>query len=208
MTLVNKVKLCKTCENSKHLLNMLSAEDRSTALELMINHDDYHVDENNVLRKNSNDDWLPVGVINADVEGETMPKIIRNHAGNNMFNYYINTLGKIFVAGNNSNGELGLGDTYERSAFEELIITDVKRIYIGHLCVFIVKNDNTLWATGCNDDGQLGLGDSDNRNTFTDTGIGNVKDVFTDRFSVIIIRNDGVKLAAGENFTNTFTEYN
>ena len=50
MILEDKIRLCTTCRNAKHLLNMLSVEDRKTALDIMIidNADKYAI-ENNVV---------------------------------------------------------------------------------------------------------------------------------------------------------------
>ena len=87
--------------------------------------------------------------------------------------------GTLWGCGSNDNGQLGLGDDANRSTFTQIItITDnIKEIYCGGGCTFILKNDDTLWSCGYNTDGRLGLGDTNGRTTFTQitTNADNIK---------------------------------
>ncbi|HBF5586056.1 TPA: chromosome condensation regulator RCC1, partial [Clostridioides difficile] len=67
--------------------------------------------------------------------------------------------GSIWSTGNNSYGELGLGDTTQRNIFTKVDIDNVKKIACGQAYTFIIKNDGTLYSCGFNYSGQLGLGD-------------------------------------------------
>lgn len=67
---------------------------------------------------------------------------------------YIDNENNLFVAGNNGNGQLGLGS---QDLSKEWIktLSDVKSISAGAYHSFVVKNDNTLWVAGNNAQGQL-----------------------------------------------------
>ena len=77
--------------------------------------------------------------------------------------------GTLWSCGSNSNGELGLGDTTNRTTFTEITtnVDDAKTFYCSYYHTFMLKTDGTLWGCGNNQYGQLGLGDTTNRTTFT-----------------------------------------
>ena len=103
----------------------------------------------------------------------------------------------LWGCGRNGDGELGLGDTSERSTFTQ--ITDgVKSVYCGYEHTIILKNDNTLWGSGYNVYGQLGLGDTNNRYIFTKI-TGDVKSVCCGDGHTLILKNDGTLWGCGAN---------
>ena len=73
--------------------------------------------------------------------------------------YLIQSDGKLWGAGINGSGQLGVGDTISRSS---LIQIDAGNSYItvsgGNLHVMAIKSDYTLWAWGFGTTGQLGIG--------------------------------------------------
>ena len=77
--------------------------------------------------------------------------------------------GTLWGCGYNVDGELGLGDTTNRTTFTQITTNtdNIKSVYCGSLHTFILKNDGTLWGCGYNGHGELGLGDTTNKNTFT-----------------------------------------
>ena len=87
--------------------------------------------------------------------------------------------GTLWGCGNNNYGELGLGDTTNRSAFTQITTnTDgIKEIYCGRTYTLILENDGTLWGCGSNGFGRLGLGDTNYKTTFTEitTNTNNIK---------------------------------
>ena len=87
--------------------------------------------------------------------------------------------GTLWGCGYNVDGELGLGDTTDRTTFTQVTTNtdDIKQVYCGENHTLILKNDGTLWSTGLNNCGQLGLGDTGNRSTFTQvtTNINDIK---------------------------------
>lgn len=64
--------------------------------------------------------------------------------------------GSLFATGANSYGQLGLGDTIDRTRFERLPITGVVMIATGRQHTVCLLQDGTVFATGDNSRGQLG----------------------------------------------------
>ena len=111
--------------------------------------------------------------------------------------------GTLWGCGNNSNGELGLGDNYDRTTFTEITTNtdDIRSVYCGANYTFILKNDGTLWGCGYNSFGSLGLGDTNNRNTFTQitTNADDIKEIYCGAYHTLILKNDGTLWSAGYN---------
>ena len=112
----------------------------------------------------------------------------------------IKTDDSVWSCGNNQRGQLGLGDTTNRTVFTE-ITNNAKQIDSTYQTTFIVKNDGSLWSCGYNYHGELGLGSSGIENytatlTQVTTNINNdVKHVacgggYGHQFT-LIIKNDG-----------------
>ena len=108
--------------------------------------------------------------------------------------------GTLWGCGNNASGQLGLGDTSNRATFTQITtnIDDIKSVYCGYNCTFILKNDGTLWSCGTNSYGELGLGDTTSRNTFT-KAINNVKSVDCGYGHTLILKNDNTLWGCGRN---------
>lgn len=97
--------------------------------------------------------------------------------------------GEIYAAGVNSHGQLGLGDTVNRSAFTKVSgLTNVVKIVsqnggaTGTWAPFgftlALRSDKSVWGTGYNAYGQLGVGDTANRSSFVQvSGLTNAVDI-------------------------------
>ena len=113
--------------------------------------------------------------------------------------------GTLWSTGYNGYGQLGLGDTTNRTVFTQITTNtnDIKSVYCGWYHTFILKNDGTLWGCGCNDEGQLGLGDKTNRTTFTKitTNADNIKLVYCGGYHTLILKNDGTLWSCGNNIS-------
>ena len=73
--------------------------------------------------------------------------------------------------GDNSNGQLGLGDTGKRSSPVQIgSLTIWDKVDCGTHCTIITKTDDTLWTFGYNNNGQLGLGDITKRSSPVQVG--------------------------------------
>jgi hypothetical protein len=84
------------------------------------------------------------------------------YVGNNT-NYVmaLKTDGTLWAWGGNQYGQLGLGDTIDRSSPVQVSsLTDWKQISLGQTHAIAIKTDGTLWAWGGNQYGQLGNGNT------------------------------------------------
>ena len=111
--------------------------------------------------------------------------------------------GTLWGCGDNSSGQLGLGDTTNRTTFTQITTNtdDIKQIYCGGAYTFILKNNGTLWVCGWNNVGQLGLGDTTNRTTFTQvtTNADNIKEIYCGGNHTLILKNDNTLWSCGYN---------
>lgn len=85
--------------------------------------------------------------------------------------YGIKTDGTLWVWGSNGFGQLGLGDTSNRSTPAQLAGTTWKQVS-GGVFGMAIKTDGTLWGWGYNDTGQLGNNTSYPNSTSSPTQIG------------------------------------
>ncbi|MCL2373873.1 MAG: hypothetical protein FWC65_01350 [Treponema sp.] len=81
----------------------------------------------------------------------------------------LKTDGTLWVAGHNFNGQLGLGDTDDRTSFTEVasVGANVIAVAAGNNHTVILKGDGSVWAAGSNFWGQIGFDDNSDRHTFT-----------------------------------------
>ena len=113
--------------------------------------------------------------------------------------------GKLYVAGDNGAGQLGLGDDFDRHTFTLVDIPEAKKvtqIAAGSQHSLIVTEDGELYGTGRNDDGQLGLADYIYRYSFTNATVDGGKRVSrieAGSYHSVILTNDGVLYTAGWN---------
>ena len=122
--------------------------------------------------------------------------------------YIIKTDNTLWVTGNNNSGQLGIGTSDSGKGLIKYtkIMDDVIFVDGNNIATFIIKMDNTLWATGHNRDGQFGDG------TATDQTIPKPKQVATGVKSVVtggrhgylenrtfILKTDNTLWAAGAN---------
>ena len=111
----------------------------------------------------------PVELTDPNIKGKV--KFIALSSANSLIQ---TTDDKLFVFGGNFNGQLGLGDTTDRTTPVELtnpkIKGKVKRIFSGLLSssFFIQTIDGKIFVFGGNSKGQLGLGDTTNRKVPTE----------------------------------------
>lgn len=103
--------------------------------------------------------------------------------------------GRLLVAGSNSYGQLGLGDTVDRNTWTLVPgITDVKEVACGGYHTILLHESGEVSTTGYGAAGQLAQGDTTNRSAFTKVTTGHkmtpnsVSRVLAGFFSSYIVR--------------------
>jgi alpha-tubulin suppressor-like RCC1 family protein len=143
------------------------------------------------------------------------------------FTYVVDTYGNLYTTGVNNYGQLGLGDTTNRSSFV-LVSTFPGNATLKFACGdnhgIIVTTNNNLYATGINDKGQLGLASNYSQTTsFINittngssfpVGVGYIANVFCNMYSSHLLtytgylygtgRNNWGQLAVNSNYTANF----
>ena len=75
--------------------------------------------------------------------------------------FFINSSGELYATGNNTYGELGLGNTTAYSSPVQVgTLTDWSKVACGKSHTIGLKTDGTLWSWGRNNFGQLGNGNT------------------------------------------------
>lgn len=114
----------------------------------------------------------------------------------------ITTDGKLWAWGYNNNGQLGLGDTANRTTPVQVgTLTNWKKISddLGR-STFAIKTDGTLWAWGLNSSGQLGIGNRINYSSPVQVGtLTNWKQISNKGETVMAIKTDGTLWGWGFN---------
>jgi alpha-tubulin suppressor-like RCC1 family protein len=96
----------------------------------------------------------------------TTGNFVKISTGDN-FSIGITSEGFLYGVGNNSSGQLGLGDNANRTTWTKIgTLSDWSDVSCGPSYTLALKADGTLWVTGNNSSGQLGLGNFTQRNTF------------------------------------------
>ena len=114
------------------------------------------------------------------------------------FTMLIKSDGSLWATGDNTWGQLGLGDTTNRSVFTPVGIA-AKKVVCGYGHAVIIKDNGEAWVAGNNGHGQLGLGDTTDRHTFTFVGR-YIKDVSCTAVNTIFQKYDGTLWGCGYNY--------
>jgi alpha-tubulin suppressor-like RCC1 family protein len=110
--------------------------------------------------------------------------------------------GTLWAWGQNSYGQLGLGDTTNTNSPVQVGgLTNWAYSATGRNHSLAVKTDGTLWAWGRNAVGALGLGDTTNRSSPTQVGsLTNWSRISQGPLNVLSIKTDGTLWAWGYNY--------
>ncbi|AEC02968.1 fimbrillin family protein [Parasphaerochaeta coccoides] len=106
--------------------------------------------------------------------------------------------GTLWATGQNNYGQLGVGDTIDRSTPVQ-IMTGVKEIAAGSTHTMILKEDGTLWATGRNTYGQLGVGATPTQTSAPVQIMTGVKEISAGSTHTMILKENGTLWATGRN---------
>jgi alpha-tubulin suppressor-like RCC1 family protein len=113
----------------------------------------------------------------------------------------VKTDGTLWTWGSNGHGQLGLGDTNNRSSPVQVGVgTTWSKVSIKNRSAIAVKTDGTLWAWGSNTNGELGLNDTVYRSSPVQVGVlTNWSQVTSAIASSFAIKTDGTLWAWGSN---------
>ena len=107
--------------------------------------------------------------------------------------------GRLWVAGSNVNGQLGLGWTAKKSNTFWPSVNDVQAVSAGSDHSMVLKQDGSVWTAGRNLDGQLGDGSTTDRNTFVKVISGGSIAIAAGRDFSMVLREDGSVWTTGLN---------
>jgi alpha-tubulin suppressor-like RCC1 family protein len=112
--------------------------------------------------------------------------------------------GSVWVTGQNSKGQLGLGNILARSTFQSVPglsnIISIAATGNSQSCSFIIKADGNVMGCGDNTNGQLGFGDLVHRSTFTSIpGLSSIKAISGGNHYNIALKIDGTLWSCGYN---------
>ena len=118
------------------------------------------------------------------INGKVMELIISN----SFSVYAILEDGSLYAWGNNSDGQLGVGDEENRNTPTKVNLpSKIKELIITGSSVYALMEDSSLYSWGYNLDGQLGVGDEVNKNTPTKVNLpGKIKELITTGSSVYV----------------------
>ncbi|MDR2638689.1 MAG: hypothetical protein LBC09_02495, partial [Helicobacteraceae bacterium] len=115
--------------------------------------------------------------------------------------------GKVYAAGDNKYGQLGVGDKTDRDSFTEAESLNGKNIIAiaaGAYRSLALSSDGKIYAAGSNKSGELGLGDRKRRVSFTEVfslGGENIIAIAAGSDHSLALSKDGRIYAAGYNFS-------
>lgn len=103
----------------------------------------------------------------------------------------LDSAGTLWVCGDNSRGQLGLGDTTDRRYFTQAL-TSVADVAAGREFSVALKTDGSVWVCGSNDWTQIGASGSSDVTTWTQVpGLPVMQSVGTAAYQSIAIESDG-----------------
>jgi alpha-tubulin suppressor-like RCC1 family protein len=135
---------------------------------------------------------------------QRVPEMIRTVAGGGYHSLLLLETGEVYACGFNQHGQLGLGDTQNRSAWQQVPMPftrgTVRLVAAGGKQSFLLLETGDLYACGSNQYGQLGLGDTQNRSAWQRVVTpGAVRTVAAGKFHSALLLETGEVYSCGSN---------
>ena len=120
---------------------------------------------------------------------------VQSIAAGDYHSLMVKTDGTLWGCGNNSYGQLGLGDlVFSTIQIEPIqLMSDVQSVSAGAYHTMILKKDGTLWACGRNDNGELGIGNFTNQRQPVKV----MQSTASGYYHTLILKKDGTVWACG-----------
>jgi alpha-tubulin suppressor-like RCC1 family protein len=114
----------------------------------------------------------------------------------------LDSSGKVYTAGYNYYGQLGLDDTNSRSSFTEVSsLKNIVAIAAGKYHSFAIDSNGKVYATGYNSYGQLGLSNTNSRSSFVEvSSLKNIVAIAAGDSHSFALDRDGKVYATGYNY--------
>jgi alpha-tubulin suppressor-like RCC1 family protein len=160
------------------------------------------------IQKNNGQIWetgsLPGSVTSWRLSSQFNDTGLNKYLGTSLLNYAIDGNGDLWVEGSNSNGQLGLGDTSERTSWTKVsAFSNVKDIVLsGTHSAYVVLENGKIYVTGDNSNGQLGLssGITSQLSWVEITDVTTIQGVYpNNNDTVFILASDGSLYVTGKN---------
>jgi alpha-tubulin suppressor-like RCC1 family protein len=131
----------------------------------------------------------------------TQNKFIKIAAGSNYSVFLIESNHRLYGLGYNAQGQLGTGDTTQKTSPTILnTTTDIIDVVCGYAHTVALDINHDVWVTGNNSSGQLGIGTYVNSNVLTKVlTIPKIEKIFCSNNSTFLIDVDGYIWATGYN---------
>ena len=117
--------------------------------------------------------------------------------------YFLMSDGSLRGVGYNNYGQLGLGDTANRTSDTQIVASGVSSILPTNRSLFFKKTNGTLWAAGQNIYGQLADGSTTNRSTpveIVPTSLGwTISNYSSSGYHTLVVKSDGSLWGSGYN---------
>jgi alpha-tubulin suppressor-like RCC1 family protein len=109
--------------------------------------------------------------------------------------------GTVWVWGQNTSGQLGIGSTnaFRNTAVKIPTLSGVVAIAAGDCFSVALKFDGTVWSWGGNGSGRLGDGSGVNRWSPVQVNISGVKEICVGLYQTLVMKNDGTIWSWGAN---------
>ena len=149
-----------------------------------------------------------VGFRVALTKGINKNKIKKVYVNNNSYCWLMDN-GEVWVMGENSYGQLGVGDKEYRHIPERLEVDKsrdkipaIKDIVVGSNNIFYIGENGAVYASGYNSYGQFGLGNQNDYNTaikISELDGVKIKEIVNDMYSTWYISDNGEVYVSGDN---------
>lgn len=125
----------------------------------------FFITSNNEVYTSGRNDYGQLGL--GDYTDKLIPTKINidnviNIYAHKEFTFFVKTNKELYATGNNTLGQLGLGDTLKTNIITHVPnVSNIKLVsFTDTGSVYVVNNNNTLYASGYNTNGELGFGNN------------------------------------------------